>query len=88
MADPNLDVAPDFTSPNFDIICQGLCLGYQVDDQEAIVCLVTAWEANKAAHVAAWNAQREADTRAAKETEVAHRAQEEEEERLAREEAE
>ena len=45
-------------------------------------------EANRAARVAAWNAQREADARAAEETELARRAQEEEEERLAREEAE
>ena len=70
MADPNLDVAPDFASPDFDIIRQGLRLGYQVDDQEAIVHLVTAWEANRAARVAAWNAQREADARAAEETEL------------------
>ena len=62
-------------------------LGYQVDDQEAIVHLVTTWEANRAARVAAWNAQREADARAAEETELVHRAQEEEEERLARKEA-
>ena len=88
MADPNLDVAPDFAGPDFNIIRQGLRLGYQENNQEAIERLVTAWEASRIARTAIWNAQKEADTRVAKEAEAACTAQEEEEEeRLAREEA-
>jgi len=88
MADPNLKVAPDFASPEFDVICQGLRLGYQENDQEVIEWLATAWEANKAARIAAWNLQRAADTRAAQQAKQARREQEEEDERLTREEAE
>ncbi|KAG6372799.1 hypothetical protein JVT61DRAFT_7205 [Boletus reticuloceps] len=90
MADPILKIALDFTSPDFDIIHQGLRLGYQEDDQQVIVHLTAAWETNKDARVAAWNAQKESDasSRAAEEIELAHRAQEEEEGSLARAEAE
>ncbi|KAG6372176.1 hypothetical protein JVT61DRAFT_7968 [Boletus reticuloceps] len=88
MADPNLEIAPDFASPDFDVIRQGLRLGYQENDQQVIARLTAAWETNKNACVAAWNAQKEADARAAEDVELARRAQEEEEGRLAREEAE
>ncbi|KAF8435506.1 hypothetical protein L210DRAFT_962587, partial [Boletus edulis BED1] len=88
MADPNFEIAPDFASPEFDLVRQGLRLGYQEDDQQVIERLAAAWETNKIACVAAWNAQKEANARAAEEIELAHRAQREEEDRLAREEAE
>ncbi|KAH0836707.1 hypothetical protein J3R83DRAFT_8436 [Lanmaoa asiatica] len=88
MADPNLEIVPDFASPVFDLIRQGLRLGYQENDEQAVERLIIAWEANKATCVAAWNAQKEIDARIAEEAEIARRELEDEENRLAREEAE
>lgn len=77
MTDPNFNMALAFTGPVFDIIQAELCLGYQVDDQGTIEHLGAALEANRAAHIVAWNVQQETDARAAKKTK-AHMAQEEE----------
>ncbi|KAF9232699.1 hypothetical protein BU15DRAFT_67224 [Melanogaster broomeanus] len=88
MADPNLDVLPNYASKEFNIIHEGLRLGYHENDQQVIERLVNAWQANREVRITAWNAQKEAEARAAEEAEQERRLLEEQEERAAREEAE
>ncbi|KAF8833212.1 hypothetical protein BDN67DRAFT_1059011 [Paxillus ammoniavirescens] len=88
MADPNLEAPPNYTGPEFDIICEGLRRGYNESDQQAIECLLTAWQADRATRIVAWNAQRDVEARAAAEAEEMRRLREEEEELLINKEAE
>lgn len=83
MANPALEQVLDFAGPNYNVICQGLTTGYQENEQQAIECLIAAWQVGKNTCVAAWNAQREAKNRAAEEEELECRHQEEDQERIA-----
>ncbi|KAF8833510.1 hypothetical protein BDN67DRAFT_985986 [Paxillus ammoniavirescens] len=88
MADPNVEAAPNYAGPEFDIICEGLKRGYHKNDQQAIEHLLTTWQADRAIRITTWNAQKEVEARAAAEVKEARRLREEEEEILANEEAE
>ncbi|KIJ11382.1 hypothetical protein PAXINDRAFT_84596, partial [Paxillus involutus ATCC 200175] len=88
MADPNLEAAPNYAGPEFDIIHEGFKRGYHENDQQAIECLLAAWQADRAIRIVTWNVQKEVEARAAAEVEEAHRLCEEEEEILANEETE
>ncbi|KAF8834212.1 hypothetical protein BDN67DRAFT_915403 [Paxillus ammoniavirescens] len=88
MADPNLKTPPNYTSPEFKIICEGLRCGYHENDQQATKCLLATWQADIMNRIAAWNAQKEVEARAAEAADQAHRLREEEEEMLANEEVE
>lgn len=88
MADPALEQVPDFAGPDYNVIRQGLAAGYQENEQQAVERLIAAWQAGKNTRVAAWNARREAENRAAEEEEEERRRQEEDQERIARELAE
>ncbi|KAF8835128.1 hypothetical protein BDN67DRAFT_1015814 [Paxillus ammoniavirescens] len=87
MADPDLKIAPNYTGPEFDIICEGLIHGYHENDQQVIERLPAAWQADRATRITTWNVQKETEARAAAEAEEAHRLHEEEEEVLVNKEA-
>ncbi|KIK81216.1 hypothetical protein PAXRUDRAFT_15354 [Paxillus rubicundulus Ve08.2h10] len=80
MADPSLKEVPNYANPEFDVIREGLRHGYHENDQQAIECLVAAWQANRETRIVAWIAQKEADLRMAEEAEEACRLLMEEEE--------
>ncbi|KIK81838.1 hypothetical protein PAXRUDRAFT_15038 [Paxillus rubicundulus Ve08.2h10] len=88
MADPNLEAPPNYASPEFEIIHEGLRCRYHEDDQQATEHLLTTWQADRTNRITTWNAQKKVEARAAEEANQACRLQEEEEELLANEEAE
>ncbi|KIK80020.1 hypothetical protein PAXRUDRAFT_16015 [Paxillus rubicundulus Ve08.2h10] len=88
MADLNLEVAPNYAGPEFEIVCEGLRLGYHENNQQAIERLLASWQADRMTRTAAWNVQQEAAAHADREVEEAWRVREEEEEIVATEEAE
>ncbi|KIK81459.1 hypothetical protein PAXRUDRAFT_15231 [Paxillus rubicundulus Ve08.2h10] len=88
MADPNLKAPPNYTGPEFDIIREGLRRRYDKSDQQAIECLLAAWQADRATRIVAWNVQREVEARTAAEVEEMCRLHKEEEQLLINEEAE
>ncbi|KIK74222.1 hypothetical protein PAXRUDRAFT_176373, partial [Paxillus rubicundulus Ve08.2h10] len=84
-ADPNLETAPNYAGPEFEIIREGLRHGYHKDDQQVIECLLAAWQADRTSRIAVWNARKEADAHAAEEAEEICRVRDEEEEAVANE---
>ncbi|KIJ16181.1 hypothetical protein PAXINDRAFT_75990, partial [Paxillus involutus ATCC 200175] len=88
MADPNLEAAPNYAGPEFDISHEGLKRGYHENDQQVIEHLLAAWQADRAIRIVTWNMQKEVEARAAAEVEEACRVCEKEEEILANEETE
>ena len=47
MADPRLEIPPDFAGDDFAVIRQGLRNANQENDQQATVHLLTAWQINQ-----------------------------------------
>ncbi|KAG9318638.1 hypothetical protein JVU11DRAFT_731 [Chiua virens] len=86
--DPNLEAMPNYRGQEFSIIRQGLRNGFQETDDQVVARLIAAWESDRDARVAAWNAQREAEDRAAEDLERERRFIQEQEELAAAEEAE
>ena len=88
MADPRLEIPPDFAGDDFAVIRQGLRNANQENDQQATVRLLTAWQINRDRRAARWIADQEAATRAAEEAEQERIRLEVEAARIANEEAE
>ena len=61
MADPNLEIRPDFASNAFRKVWEALMDALHIDVAYAIDCLVTAWDVDHNHQVEDWNAQREAE---------------------------
>ena len=86
MADPNLEVCPDFTSNAFREVREALMDALHIDVAHAIDRLVAAWDADYNHWIEDWNAQCEAEALEA--DHLWHEEQEREDEARRLEEAE
>ena len=88
MADPNLEVRPDFASNAFCEVQEALMDTLHIDVAHAIDHLVTAWNADHNHRVEDWNAQRKAEALEADHLQREEREREDEARRLEEAEAE
>ncbi|KAF8546504.1 hypothetical protein OG21DRAFT_1580388 [Imleria badia] len=63
MADPTLEVHPDFASNAYCIVREALMGSFNENAEQSIDRLNTTWDAEHDTHVEAWNLQREAEQR-------------------------
>ncbi|KAI6144568.1 hypothetical protein BKA82DRAFT_4358305 [Pisolithus tinctorius] len=64
MADPNLEICPDFKSATFCKICKALMANLNIEPEQAIECLITAWDTNHQCRITEWEAQCQAQAEA------------------------
>jgi hypothetical protein len=83
MADPSLEVCPDFASEFYEAIRADLAAATNAGPQEIIDRLVETWTAGHDARVAEWNRRRDEEAQEEEELRLV-RAAREEEEHLAR----
>ena len=88
MADPSLEVRPDFESNAYRAVCEALMLVHNEEVATAIERLSTAWEDDHHARVEAWNLQREVEDQEAECIHQERRQREEEQRQLEEAEAE
>ncbi|KAF8137034.1 hypothetical protein EV363DRAFT_1445946 [Boletus edulis] len=60
MADPNLEVRPDFAAAPYQVVQEALVNAIVENDEQAIAHLADAWDADHDQRIADWNAAREA----------------------------
>jgi mannosyltransferase OCH1-like enzyme len=82
MADPNLEVRPDFASNAYRMVWEALMATFNEDVEQATDRLAVAWEDEHNQRVEAWNAEREADALEAERAQLELRQREEEHRRL------
>ncbi|KAG9312182.1 hypothetical protein JVU11DRAFT_7477 [Chiua virens] len=61
MADPNLEIRPDFAAVLYQPVCNAIIAANNLNDDEAIAILQNAWDMDHDTRVAAWNQQQAAN---------------------------
>ncbi|KAG6375961.1 hypothetical protein JVT61DRAFT_2839 [Boletus reticuloceps] len=82
MADPMLEIHPDFASNAYRIVREALMANLQENVDQAIECLTSAWDVEHQLHIKAWNLEREAEVAEAERTRTEQRQREEDQRRL------
>lgn len=90
MADPNLEIGPDYAGAEFAPILEDLGIGEDADELqlEILERLTEAWHAQRAARADAWNTRRAREAREAEEMEQLRQQQLQQEQQAGAEEAE
>ncbi|KAI6141488.1 hypothetical protein BKA82DRAFT_19886 [Pisolithus tinctorius] len=61
MADPNLKQHPNFESAAFHEICEAIMVTLNIDLNQAVEWLITAWDNNHQCRIDEWNVQHQAE---------------------------
>ncbi|KAG6377306.1 hypothetical protein JVT61DRAFT_15094 [Boletus reticuloceps] len=88
MADPILEIHPDFASNAYRIVREALMANFQEDVDQAIEHITSAWDAEHQLRIKAWNLEREAEVAEVERARAEQRQREEDQRRLDEAEAE
>ena len=82
MADPTLEVRPDFASNAYQLVREALMGSFNENAEQSIDCLNSAWDIEHNLRVEAWNLQREAEAQEAQQAQQEQRERDEEQRRI------